>query len=1115
MSLYSGNYELLITKLDQFIRKYYVNKLIKGLLYSTGVIVLSFLVINLLEYFFYLSTTLRKVLFFGFLGLSGISLVSWVLLPALHYFRLGQIISHEQAAQIIGQHFANVKDKLLNILQLKEQSKSASDATLIEASVNQKIEEIKLVPFASAINLSKNRKYAKYAIGPLLLLLAILIGAPNLIPNSTARLINNNKEYAPPAPFKFTVANSNMEVLQFEDFNLNVKVDGSVLPAEAFVTINNFPYKLKKNSAAEFSYKFSKIQKDVTFYLEANGVKSEPYTIKVIPKPVMLSFYAQVQYPAYTGQKSEELRNSGDMVLPAGTTVSWNFEAQNTDEIRVKFDNAAPVSAVKKSEGQFTLSKRLFKDATYTVYLSNSRIQNADSISYNISVIPDLYPVISATEKRDSADKKYLYFFGDVADDYGVRRLEFRYKIEPKEQTATSDLGYQVKFVDIGGTDLKAASFTYMWDVNLLNLKPGDRLTYFFEVWDNDGVNGSKSTKSQMMTYELPTLEEMDALADAKNEELKDNLEKVKNNAKELKEEFKKLQDKMLQKKELAWEDKDKIENLLQKHQQMQEDIKNLQNDFNQNLENQKEFKEFSEDLQNKQEQLQKLMDELLSDEMKQMLEKLQELLEKLNKEETIDQLKDMEMNNEQLEKEMDRMLELFKQLEMEQKMNETIDKLNELSEQEQKLSEETKQQPEGAKMEQQQQKQEDISNKFEDLKKDMQELQKMSDDLNNKMDIQKQTEQQQQEISEEMKQSMQQMQQQNSQNASKNQKNASKKMQEMAQNLQQMQMQMQQQQMEEDMQAIRQLLENLVKLSMDQEDVMYDLQITDINTPKYVELVRNQFNLKDDARLIEDSLMALSRRVFQLQSFITKELTEINRNMGDALDYLADRKPGQASANQQFIMTSVNNLALMLDDAMQQMQQQMSQQMQGNQMCQKPGNNPKGMKGMGQLQKQLNDRITKLQQDMKEGKMPGKQMSREAAELAAKQSALRRAMEAMQQQRDKDGKKVGEGLGDLPKQMEQTENDLVNKRLTAETLKRQQEILNRMLKAADAEREQEWDNKRLAETARERNRQIPPEVEEYLKKRQSQVELYKTVPPSLKPYYKSLVERYFKAISF
>lgn len=1117
MSSITSNYQLLISKLDQFIRKYYVNKLIRGFLYSTGAIVLSFLIINLIEYYFYLSTTARKALFYGFIGGSLAAITGWVLLPMLHYFRLGKIISHHQAAQIVGNHFSNVKDKLLNILQLKEQSKSAADATLIEASVNQKIEEIKPVPFTNAINLSNNRRYAKYAIVPVLLLLAILIGAPNLIPSSATRLLNNNQTFEPPAPFKFDLATTNLEVVQFSDFDITVNVSGNVLPNEAFVVVNNFPYKLKKNSPAEFTYRFSKVQKDINFFFESNGVKSKEYTLTVIPKPSIVSFYAEVNYPAYTGEKDQTLRNSGDMVVPMGTSVTWYFEAQNTDEISVKFDNSAPVAAQNNQNGKFTLARRLMKDATYTIYLSNNRLKNADSISYNISVIPDLYPVISANEKRDEADPKFLYFFGDVADDYGVRKLEFKYKVDPNGQNFSSDLGYQAVPISLGGTDKKAASFTHTWDMNLMSLKPGERITYFFEVWDNDGVNGSKSTRSQIMVYEVPTVEEMSALADSKNKEIKTDLEKVKKDAKELKEEFKKVQDKILQKKDLTWEDKDKIDNLLQKHQQMQEDIKDLQNEFKENMEQQKDFKNFSEDMQKKQEQLQKLMDELLSEEMKEMLEKLKELMEKMGKEETLDQLKDFEMNSEQMEKEMDRMLELFKQLEFEQKMNETIDKLNDLAKEEQKLSEETQKKPDGSNLDQQQQKQEEIDKKFEDLKKDMQDLQKMSDDLNNKMDLQKETEKQQQDISEDMKQSMQQMQQQQSQNAAKNQKNAAKKMQEMAQNMQQMQMQMQQQQMEEDMQAIRQLLENLLKMSMEQEDVMQSMQRIDINTARYNALVRDQFKLKDDARLIEDSLMALSRRVFQLQSFITKELTEINRNMDNTLETLADRKPTQAATSQQYIMTSVNNLALMLDESMQQMQQQMSQQMQGNQMCQKPGNNPKGMKGMGQLQKQLNDRITKLQQAMKEGKSDAKQMSREAAELAAKQAAIRKAMEQMQEQRGKDGKKQGgsDGIGDLPKQMEQTETDLVNKRLTAEMLKRQQEILNRMLRAAEAEREQDWDEKRLAETARERNRQAPPEMEEYMKKRQSEIDLYKTVPPTLKPYYKALVERYFKSISF
>ena len=41
----------------------------------------------------------------------------------------------------------------------------------------------------------------------------------------------------------------------------------------------------------------------------------------------------------------------------------------------------------------------------------------------------------------------------------------------------------------------------------------------------------------------------------------------------------------------------------------------------------------------------------------------------------------------------------------------------------------------------------------------------------------------------------------------------------------------------------------------------------------------------------------------------------------------------------------------------------------------------------------------------------------------------------------------------------------------------------------------------------------MPPSLEEYLKKREAEVEMYKTVSPALKPYYKQLVEEYFKSV--
>ena len=48
----NDNYQALIQKLDQFIRKYYINKLIRGLLYSTGLVLLLFLGMSMLEYYY-------------------------------------------------------------------------------------------------------------------------------------------------------------------------------------------------------------------------------------------------------------------------------------------------------------------------------------------------------------------------------------------------------------------------------------------------------------------------------------------------------------------------------------------------------------------------------------------------------------------------------------------------------------------------------------------------------------------------------------------------------------------------------------------------------------------------------------------------------------------------------------------------------------------------------------------------------------------------------------------------------------------------------------------------------------------------------------------------------
>lgn len=1100
------NYRLLIEKLDQFIRKYYINQLIRGSLYSVALILVLFLGLNFLEHYFYFHAGTRKVLFYSFIGVSALSLGYWVVLPLLHYFRLGSVISHERAAAIVGDHFSDVKDKLLNVLQLRRQADQIDQKDLILASIDQKSEEIKPVPFKAAINLAQNKKYLRYALPPLMLLIVLLFAAPSLIKESTARLISG-KEFEKPAPFRFKIDKDALAVMQFGDYQLDVIIEGEQLPNEVFIDVDNYTYRLTKEAADRFVYRFSNVQKDVEFELSAATVRSEAYTLDVLEKPNILGFEAKLDYPAYTGRKDESLNSVGDFVIPEGTNIDWIFNALHTDDIQIAFsgDQHRKQQVKRFSDDLFTFKKRVAKDEAYKVYISNARLPNADSVSYTITVIPDLYPNISVEKFQDSTDRKLLFFAGEASDDYGLTALTFNYRIK-RSGGQQGDLNTVV----VKKPETKDIRYDYSFDATNLDLKPGDEVTYYFETFDNDGVNGRKSARTSLMILSIPTVEEFKQMAEQNDQQIKDNLKKALEESRKIQEDMKKMREKLLQEKDLDWKSRKELEKLLDRQKELEKQIDQAKQSFEENKKNQEEFSETDQKIAEKQEQLQELFEQVMSEEMKELMEQIEEMLQELEKDGALEMMEEFQFEDEDMEKELDRMLEMFKQLELEQELNETIDELNKLAEEQKELSEKTEEEK-GA-QEELKKEQEEINEKFDKIEEKMEEIEKKNEELESPKEMEDKKEEME-DIKKDLNDSQQQLQQQQNKKASKAQKSASEKMKEMAN---QMAMEMQSgemEQMEEDMKSLRQLLENLVGLSFDQEDLIKNFSAVEINTPKYVSLVQQQFKLQDDFRLVEDSLQALSKRVFQIESFVTEKVSDIKENMRESLKELEERQKLQAGEHQQRGMKNINDLALMLSEVMNQMQQQMSGMMSGDQMCTNPNPNGKGGKKpsdkISQGQQDLNEQMKKMKEGLQKGKGG---TSKEFAQMAAKQAALRKALREKQQELQKKGQGNKE-LQDIMDQMDKVEIDLVNKRLNNETLKRQQDIMTRLLEHEKAERERGLDEQRKAETATQKERKMPPSLEEYIKKREAEIEQYKTVSPALKPYYKQLVEDYFKTL--
>ena len=1112
------NYSLLIEKLDAFIRRFYINQLLRGALYTVGAVLGLFVLLNVLEYYFYFSTGVRSVMFWGFVALSGASLYRWVALPLMHYFHLGKVISHEQAALIIGDHFMDVKDKLLNILQLKQQSSNAIYAELITASINQKSNEIRLVPFQAAIDLAKNRKYLRYALPPFLLLLFLLLGAPNIIREGSRRLWNNTTKFEKPAPFKFIVDVDSLKAVQFSDFTLNVTVDGTALPNEVFINLGNVQYRLNKDAANAFSYKFVNVQQSTDFSLFSGGFESRDYTLEVLRKPNILSFSTKLNFPAYIGRNTEELSNIGDLVVPQGTNIGWVFNAQHTDNLQLRFGSEAGSEAKRFDDELFQFNRRALKDESYKVFVSNALLIGADSVAYTITVIPDLHPQISVEEFKDSSNLKQSFFAGDVSDDYGLQNLTFNYQIKKMKGGQLPMASAKVE-KPVG----KQVQYEYSWDLSNLDLQPGDEVSYYFEVFDNDGVNGSKSARTGVFTYRVPTLDEFRQQQADNSAEIKKDLEKAVKESLKIQEELKKLRDKVLQKKEMDWQTRKEMERLMQRQKQLQMQMEEAKKNLEQNNKQQKEFQQQSEELQEKQEKLEEMMDETMNDEMKKLMEDIQKLMEEQNKDQALEQMEEMQENTEDLNKELERLQELYKQLEVEQMLEQQIEQLDELAKEQEELAKETEEQSkDNQQLEKEQQglneKMEELSKKMEDLLKKNEELKRPQDIENNKPDMN--------DAKEEMKDAKEDIKKDQNKGASKKQKSAANKMKNMANKMKQNKQAGEQQQMEEDIKAIRQLLENLVGLSFAQEQNMKDIGGATINTPRYVELTQQQFKIKDDFKLVEDSLQALASRQIQIESIITEKVSEIKSSLKSSIEELEERRVNTANEQQQRSMKSLNDLALLLAEAMQNMQEQMASDMPGSQACQKPGKGKgkgkgnesgkgepkdkmsKGQEDMNKIMKDLKERMEKQQGKGASGGQPGN--SKEFAQLAAKQAALRYALRQMQKEKQEQGK-GSKALDEIMEDMNKIETDLVNKRLTNEMMRRQEQILTRLLEEERAEREREQDEQRQAETARQQQPKMPPALEEYLKKRRAEVEQFRTVSPALKPYYKQLVEEYLK----
>ncbi|PWJ55243.1 hypothetical protein CLV98_11411 [Dyadobacter jejuensis] len=1097
----------LLGRIQEYRQKYYQNRLLKGLIWSVALLLTAYLFVNTLEYYGRFNSYIRGSLLFGFLGVLAFCIFQWVIQPLIHLWGIKQPLSDEDAALQIGRHFPDIGDKLLNTLQLQHITGTQTD--LIEASIRQKSNQLLIVKFSDAIHFNENKKWLKYTLYPLGAIAAILLFNPTFFTTSSDRIIHFQKNFTY-APFTFKIENKELKAFKNEDFDLQLTLEGEALPQAVYILQNGSRFKLNKVDELRYSYQFKNVQRDIPFSLEAAGFTSDDYTLQVLAKPSLLSFDVRLQYPAYLKKPSESLKNVGNLTIPEGTQIEWTFNTAETGDLALKLQGDSTLYRAQQIEsGGFRIKQKAVKSTAYQMLLTNDDAHIPEPISYAIQVIPDQYPSLTLENFQDTTLYNYFVLGGTIGDDYGFSNLKLHYALQRKDEKAASpNKSIPIPF----NNGVNNQSFFFQWYVDSLQLAAGDRITYFVQVSDNDGVNGPKSTRSRSVQFTVPSKDELAADLKKSEEATQQRMQSALQKAQSLEKDLKKIDDRLKRNKEFDFKEQKQMEDLLKKREELIQELKDLQEQNKSTFEKARQFNQQSPELQEKIEKLQKLMDDLLDKDTEKLYEELKKLLENKQSERlnsTLEKLRNKEQN---LEKELERTMKLFKQMQLEQKVEQLAEKLEELAEQEEQLSDKTQEngkQQQGTQKDQEQQnlskQQQEIKEEYEKAQESIKEIESLGEEIDQPVDTQKES---QKEASESLQESQKQLGQKNSSKASQSMKKAAKAMKQTAQAMSASMESMEMEQMQEDLDALRDILENLITLSFDQEQLMKDFRGVSLQDPRFVKLGQQQLKLQDDAKVVEDSLYALANRVLQIQTFVTRELNDMKGYMDGSMTNIRERHLPVATAQQQAAMTSMNNLALMLSDVLNQMQEQMAMAMPGAGKGKK-GKQKSQQPGIGEQQEKLNGQMKQLGSGQ-EGQ--GNQ-SEQLARMAAEQARIRQMVQDLinAQKGTPGGQQLKKELQEIADKMDQTETDLVNKRIGPDLIKRNQEIKTRLLESEKAMKEQDEDQQRKAQAARQLPRKPPAAFEKFIKEKEKQTELLRTIPPTFSPYYKKEVDQYFK----
>ncbi len=989
---------------------------------------------------------------------------------------------------------------------------------LVREVIRQAVRSIEGLEVRFLFLTRKTLLFVPVAYGALLVMLAIVLVKPAVLFDAGKRVLSPGKSAAVVHEANLFVSPGDKTVLSGSDVEVSALDFGEAeRPVHLKYNLMNGFWKEESTTPEEpdpgasfkrHHYTFKNLRSTVSYYFMSGKRRSSTHTIRVVHKPIVTNLKLTLTPPAYTGEPSEVIENSGGNIKALeGTKVVIEGVSNNMlRAARVAFDEEDPTPVTFKND-TFWFEFTALKDGSYTVLLEDTLHHKTDDpLVHTVEVFDDHPPSLDVLEPSDNPElpRNYRVDMSFAAsDDYGIQYAGVFSRMGRVEQF----LETVIPLEDQTGKKEVAKAFT--WNLEEISFFPGDYIEFYIEVRDNNTVTGPGVARSRMFHLSAPTMAELYEKIRKEETERSSLFEEAIKEGEILKDRLEKLEREFIKTEKFEWSQKKEIDKAVASQQSIEDKIEEIQKSLSESLQSMSDNRMTSQQIGEKLEEIQELLEEINSDILEKYINKLQESMEKLTPEDIRKALEELNLSAEELLEKLERTANLLEEIRKEQRMEELVRESEELMDNQRELNEKTGEADAGeeSEMKELSEKQSELADKTSDLKNDIEDFAKEVNDAKCSSQLQeasrelsrKKTSQKMQNASEEINEGQ-------IQKAQQNQSEALEDMVNLFRTMSEAQAAMQSNMRQRMAMNLQRFAKQTLRLSFKQEDLAERLEdrISVENPGNVRSLAEEQQSYYKALEQLTNELGEVAKTTLLISPELLRKLGESLYRMQSAILFLEQNEPFMSFANASQAVGSLNEATIKLLETLQQ--------------C-STGGSCSGA-GIESLMQQLLSGEQQIIQQTKEmlalqllQEQMRQQQQAELRQLAGQQRALQDVAEDIQRNFDENKEILGR-LDKMIEDMEEVLRDFESGMVNERTLEVEQRILSRLLDAQRSVHTRDYETTRTSTTAEDifsRKLGRDPEAQDVQTLREAIQRAMKLKAPG---EFEELIRLYFRALA-